>query len=185
MKIESLWNSFKKVIWLVLVIWAVFLLSRFFPSVNDHGIVPRTVAGLPGILFAPFLHAGLVHIAGNTAGLLAMGFFMTVLDDDRLFYTLVPIVLIGGLGTWIIGRSGSNHLGASGMIFGMLGYLLASGFFRREIRSIVVSVLVFVLYGSMLMGVFPILPEVSWESHLCGFCAGVLTASGSRSIKRK
>ncbi len=185
MKVNEVWKSYKKVLWLVIFIWIIFILSVLVPAVNDFGIIPRSVTGLPGIICAPFLHANFLHIFENTIGLLMLGFFMTILDDDRLYYTLVPIILIGGLGTWLIGRSDSIHLGASGMIFGMLGYLIAVGIFRMDIKSIIISVLVFFLYGGMIFGVFPSIPSVSWESHMCGFFAGVLTASGTKKLKRK
>lgn len=181
---NSLWKSYKKIIWLVICIWIVFLLSRVLP-LNSFGIIPRTVGGLPGIIIAPFLHAGLLHVFENTIGLLLLGFFMILLEDDRTIYTLVPIVILGGFGTWLIGRSGSVHLGASGMIFGMLGFLITAGLFRMDIKSIIISILVLFFYGGMFFGVFPTVPEVSWESHMCGFIAGVITASGTKKSKRK
>lgn len=181
---KQIWSAYKKIIYLVVFLWIIFFLSRFFP-LNDFGIMPRTVSGLPGILFAPFLHYDMVHIVENSIGLLVLGFFMVLLEENRIYYTMVPVIILGGAGTWLIGRSGSVHLGASGVIFGMFGYLVTVGLFRRDFRSIIISVSVLLLYGGMVFGVLPTVPQVSWESHLCGFIAGVITASGTKVKKRK
>lgn len=181
---KNFWSAYKKIIYLVIFIWIVFFLSRIFP-LNSFGIIPRTVAGLPGIICAPFLHHDLVHITENSIGLLVLGFFMILLEEKRVYFTLVPVIILGGAGTWLIGRADSVHLGASGVIFGMLGYLVTAGLFRRDLRSVIISVVVLVLYGGMVFGVLPTIPQVSWESHLCGFIAGIITASGTKVKKRK
>ncbi len=181
---KNIWSAYKKIIRLVILIWIVFFLSRFFP-INEYGIIPRSAGGLAGIFFAPFLHYDMVHIVENSIGLLALGFFLVLMDQNRVYHTLVPVILLGGTGTWLIGRSGSVHLGASGVIFGILGYLVAAGLFRRDLKSVIISVAVLLLYGGMVIGVLPTVPHVSWESHLCGFIAGVITASGNKAGKRK
>lgn len=181
---KNIWVAYKKLIYLVVFLWIVFFLSRIFP-LNNFGIIPRTAAGLPGIIFAPFLHHDMVHITENSIGLLILGFFMALLEEKRIYYTLLPVTVLGGAGTWLIGRPDSVHLGASGLIFGMLGYLVTAGLFRRDFRSVIISVAVILLYGGMVFGVFPTVPQVSWESHLCGFIAGVITASGTKVKKRK
>ena len=180
---KNIWSAYKKIIFLVVFLWIVFLISRIFP-LNDYGIIPRTVWGLPGIICAPFLHHNLLHITENSIGLLVLGFFMILLEENRIYYTLLPVIILGGAGTWLIGRADSVHIGASGMIFGMLGYLVTAGLFRRDLRSVIISVVVLLLYGGMVFGVFPGVPSVSWESHLCGFIAGVITASGTKVKKR-
>jgi membrane associated rhomboid family serine protease len=181
---KNFWSAYKKIILLVVFLWIVFAISRIFP-INNFGIIPRTVAGLPGIICAPFLHQNLVHITENSIGLFILGFFMILLEENRIYYTLVPVVILGGAGTWIIGRADSVHLGASGVIFGMLGYLVTAGLFRRDLKSIIISVVVLLFYGGMVFGVLPTIPQVSWESHLCGFIAGIITASGTKVKKRK
>jgi membrane associated rhomboid family serine protease len=85
--------------------------------------------------------------------------------------------VLGGAGTWIIGRGNSVHIGASGVIYGILGYLLSAGIFRRDFRSIAVSILVFLVYGGLILGVLPSDSFVSWESHLCGFLSGIVLSS--------
>lgn len=181
---KNFWSAYKKIIFLVVLLWIVFAVSRIFP-INNFGIIPRTVEGLPGIILAPFLHQNLVHITENSIGLLILGFFMILLEENRIYYTLVPVVILGGAGTWVIGRADSVHLGASGVIFGMLGYLVTAGLFRRDLKSIIISVVVLLFYGGMVFGVLPTIPQVSWESHLCGFIAGIITASGTKVKKRK
>ncbi len=182
MNLKSIWDAYKQVIYLVVFLWIVFLVSRV-SSVNSFGIAPRTMAGLPGIILAPFLHHDLIHIAENSAGLLVLGFFMILLEPRGLFYKVVPIIILGGAGTWLIGRADSVHLGASGLIFGMLGYLIAAGLFRRDLKSVLISVIVLLFYGGMIFGVLPSIPSVSWESHLCGFISGIITASGKKVRK--
>lgn len=165
----------KNLLYFIAILWIVHIVS-YFIDINRYGIVPRVVAGLPGIIFAPFLHNSFPHLAANSVSLFILGLFMITLENRRTFAVAVSLVIIGGIGTWFIGRS-SIHIGASGLIFGMFGYILAIGFFRRDFKSIIISIAVFLLYSGMLFGVIPVNTAVSWESHLCGFFAGILMAS--------
>lgn len=157
---------------LIGLLWLILLLSAIFPLQN-FGIVPRTLTGLPGILFAPFLHANVSHLAANTVALLVLGLILFTLEGPRMFGITAVIIFFGGLGTWLIGRGGSIHLGASGLIYGIFGYVLAAGIFKRSIASIMGAIVVLLLYGGMIWGVLPSQTGVSWEGHLCGFLAGV------------
>lgn len=157
---------------LIGLLWIILLLSAIFPLQN-FGIVPRTLTGLPGILFAPFLHANVSHLAANTVALLVLGLILFTLEGPRMFGITAVIIFFGGLGTWLIGRGGSIHLGASGLIYGIFGYVLSAGIFKRSIASIIGAIVVLLLYGGMIWGVLPSQTGVSWEGHLCGFLAGV------------
>ena len=97
-------------------------------------------------------------------------------EKDRTLIIIFLIIVFGGLGTWIIGHQGV-HIGASGVIYGMIGFLGAGGIFRRSVKTIIISVIVFLLYGgSVLGGILPTQSYISWESHLCGLIVGVILA---------
>lgn len=159
--------------------WAVFFLSAALPflNLNAHGVVPRSLSGLQGILFAPWLHASLGHIAANTGGLLVLGWLCMWPRISLLWEATAGAMLGAGLCAWLFGASGSVHIGASGLVFGYAGYLVARGYYTRKIVSILVALLVISSFGlSMLFGVLPLYPGLSWQSHLGGLLGGVLVA---------
>ena len=159
---------FGAVLWIVQIINASdnYGLDRF-------GLQPREVDGLWGVLTMPFLHASYGHMFSNTVPLLAIGWIL-LLSGVRTWLTVTAIVIVvGGILTWLIGPHGVI-VGASGMIFGWLGYLLARAYFSRKVKWIFTAVVVLIFFGSLLFGLFPTLHSgVSWQAHLCGFLAGV------------
>jgi len=167
--------------------WAVFFLSAALPflNLNGHGVVPRSVGGLQGILFAPWLHASLGHISANTSGLLVLGWLCLWPRISNFWEATVGAMLGAGLCAWLFGAPDSIHIGASGLVFGYAGYLVARGYYTRKIVSILVALLVVSSFGlSMLVGVLPLYPGLSWQSHIGGVLGGVLAArlgSSSRS----
>jgi membrane associated rhomboid family serine protease len=169
----------------VALVWVMELFDFIVPGrwLDSHGIVPRTISGLWGILFAPLLHGGFTHLIANTVPFLTLGFLVMLRGLGTFIGVSLLVILLGGLGVWIFGAPG-YHIGASGLIFGYIGYLLARGWFERGVGSIVVAVLVALLYGGALWGVLPGQPGVSWEGHLFGFLAGVATAGMMRSRPR-
>ncbi|MBD2015993.1 rhomboid family intramembrane serine protease [Microcoleus sp. FACHB-53] len=151
-------------------------------ALNVYGIAPRHIIGLRGILFAPFLHGGLGHLIANTIPFIVLGWFV-MLQETRDFFRVSAItMLVSGLGTWVFGSPNSIHIGASGLIFGYLGFLLLRGYFERNFPSILLSLVVGFLYGSTIWGVLPTRPGISWEGHLFGFIGGVIAA---RLLARK
>lgn len=159
--------------------WAVFFLSAALPflNLNGHGVVPRSFGGLQGILFAPWLHASLGHIAANTSGLLVLGWLCLWPRLSNFWQATVGAMLGAGLCAWLFGAPHSVHIGASGLVFGYASYLVARGYYTRDIVSIFVALLVASSYGlSMLFGVLPLYPGVSWQSHIGGVLGGVLAA---------
>jgi len=172
---QNIWQSCKTIIFIIILLWLIFAIGLIIP-LDWLGIKPRSISGLPGIIFAPFIHAGIDHLLANSISLLLLGTAFFAIERRLPLFILLFIIITGGLGTWIIGRSGYLHIGASGVIYGILGYLLAMGVFARNIKAILVSVLVFVLYGGMVWGIFPSDGFISWESHLCGFIAGIIAA---------
>jgi membrane associated rhomboid family serine protease len=145
-------------------------------ALNSYGVRPHQLIGLRGILFAPFLHGGLGHLIANTIPFLILGWFV-MLQETRDFFVVTGItMLVSGLGTWLVGSTNSVHIGASGIIFGYLGFLLLRGYFERNFPSILLSLIVGFLYGGTIWGVLPIQYGVSWQMHLFGFIGGVIAA---------
>jgi membrane associated rhomboid family serine protease len=167
---------------LVTLLWGVELLDQFVfrlvlhNTLDIYGIIPRNVMGLRGILFAPFLHGGLVHLIGNTIPFVILGWLIMLRETRDFIVVSLIAALTSGVGTWLIGDPHSIHIGASGVIFGYLGYLLLRGYFEHSVTSIMISLFVGTLYGSLILGVLPLQEGVSWEGHLFGFVGGVLAA---------
>lgn len=141
-----------------------------------YGIRPRTIDGLWGIPAAPFLHANPEHLISNTVPLLLLG-WLVMLRDARHFVPVTLLATLGaGLCAWTLGAPGSVHIGASGVVFGYLGFLILAGWFARSFGSILLSVVVTGLWGGLVFGVLPGQPGVSWQAHLGGFVGGALAA---------
>jgi membrane associated rhomboid family serine protease len=149
--------------------------GRWCGGLNQFGIFPRQIAGLRGILFAPFLHGGFAHLIANTVPFATLG-WLVMLRRTADFWVVTAIAIgVGGLGTWLLGTPGC-HIGASGVIFGYLGYLISRGYFERRIGSVLFSLVVLLLYGGLLWGVLPLRIGISWEGHLFGFIGGIIAA---------
>ena len=166
---------------------ALLYVIEAYDSVTGHrldsnGIRLLETDGLTGILFAPLLHADWQHLIANTGPALILGFLMTLAGMGRFLGATAIIWLLGGFGTWLIGNIGaprgveSVHIGASGLIFGWLTFLIVFGFFTRHAWQIVVGIIVLFVYGGVLWGALPGTFGVSWQGHLCGGIAGVLAA---------
>ena len=168
------------------LLWGLELADQlvFAGGLDAFGIHPREVWGLLGILASPLLHGGFGHLSSNTVGLLVFGTLTLMWGRREFLWVTLASTLIGGLGTWLIGATGSVHIGASGVVFGYFGYVLARGFYERKFMSIVVSLVVGVMFGSMVFGAVPGMagPGISWECHLFGLIGGVLVA---RRLQRK
>ena len=143
---------------------------------DADGIVPRSVDGLDGIVWAPLLHGGWAHLIANTLPFLIFGFLVMAHGIGRFVVVTAVIWLVGGLGVWLTGAPSTVHIGMSGVIFGWLTYLLVRGFFARSAAQIVLAVVVFLLWGGILLGVLPGQEGVSWQGHLFGALAGVVAA---------
>lgn len=162
---------------MVVVAWGIefadSVLHLFGFSLDVFGIFPRRVFGLLGVLFAPLLHGGWMHLMSNTVAFLGLGFAMSLAERDRFLRTTLYLVIFSGVGTWLIGRSGTVHIGASGLIYGYLGYLLSRAWAEKRALWMISGIVVAILYGSMLWGILPSEEGISWEGHLCGFLAGL------------
>ena len=159
---------------IILIFWAVYVLSLFVP-LQRFGLVPRTMWGLIGILASPFLHANIYHLYANTMGLLIFGIIFAFLENRNTPYLIIEIIILQGTALWLFGRNG-NHIGASGLIFGLFGYLLLIGYFRKQFKFIIVSLGILIFYGGTIEGILPTQADISWDGHLFGFCVGCLEA---------
>jgi membrane associated rhomboid family serine protease len=170
----------------VAVLCGIYLLQLLLPAPWGRlAILPRTEAGLAGVLFAPLLHASFSHLVSNAAPLLVL---LVVLFSDPRYRpepTLAVIWLASGLGTWLIGRGGAVHLGASGLVFGLVSYLIVSGLLMRSWRAAIVALAVFFLFGGIAYGLLPQPGPVSWEGHLCGALAGAASAHRTHGRPRR
>ena len=165
-------GSFVLAFWVIEVLdWVIFrgALDRF-------GVRPRSISGLWGILFGPFLHVGFGHVLANTIPFLVLGWFVMIRRLRDFVLVTAIAAAVSGLGIWLIGPSRSIHLGASGLVFGYFGFLLLRGYYERRLSSILWSIAVVALYGGMLWGVLPQQAGVSWQAHLFGFIGGGLAA---------
>ena len=159
----------------VALAWALELVDRliFDGGLDRFGIRPRTPQGLWGIPAAPLLHGGWAHLAANTLPFVVLGWLVMLRRMRDFLLVTVVVVLVGGLGVWLIGAPNTIHIGASGLIFGYVGYVLARGYFERSIGSVLLAGVVAVVYGGALFGLLPGQPGISWEGHLAGFASGV------------
>jgi membrane associated rhomboid family serine protease len=159
---------------MVLFMWLVEGVDALFfnGALDGFGIRPRTLDGLYGILYAPFLHGSFAHLMANTIPLLVLGWFVLLHGVKRFVFVTITVILISGLGTWLIGPPHSVHIGASGLVFGYFGFLLLNSWFERSLSSVLWAVLVFFLYGSLMWGVLPQGNNISWQGHLFGFIGG-------------
>ncbi|ANE44357.1 rhomboid family intramembrane serine protease [Deinococcus puniceus] len=149
----------------------------FGGALDVYGIQPRNPDALSHIFSAPFLHGGFDHLLANTVPVAVLAFMSALRGLWRFALATLIIVALGGALVWLFGRGGSVHLGASELVFGYLAYLLGAGWWERSASAIIAAVVALLLYGGALWGVLPGNPEISWESHLFGFVAGVVGAA--------
>ncbi|MFZ2447346.1 MAG: rhomboid family intramembrane serine protease [Syntrophobacteraceae bacterium] len=161
----------------IAILWAVYFVGLVLPvDIRIYGIRPRRIDGLPGLIFSPFLHFGLRHLLSNTLALAPLLFFSLTYSIRLTMKAVIIIALIGGAGVWLFGQSHTVHIGSSGIAFGLIGYLLAIGLFRKELLAVLVSCVVAFYYGWVLYSLVAVLPGVSWTGHFFGFASGVLAA---------
>ena len=148
---------------------------------GDLGVRPRQSSGLPGILFAPLLHGDFAHLIANTPPLLVLGTAMLYLYPNSARKVLPAVYLGPGIAVWLFAR-GSVHVGASGLVYGMVSYIFVAGLIRRDRRAVGASMLVCFMYGALVWGVLPIESRVSWETHLAAALIGVVLALALRNL---
>jgi len=171
-----------------LALWAIEVVDWLVMGgrLDAYGVRPRSIEGLLGIAFAPLLHGGFGHLLANTVPFVLLGFLVTARKRMDFWVVAAASALAAGLGTWAIGGAGTVHIGASGVVFGFLGFLMGRGIYERRAGTIVLSLVVTVLFGGMLTGVLPTVgPGISWEGHLFGWLGGLATARALGSRKKR
>ena len=154
--------------------WITYFVSLVLP-IKQFGLVPRTLPGLIGIFSAPFLHGSLMHLIENSISFTIFSVALALLEGKKMFAKVMLMVTIGGLLTWLMGGD-ANHIGVSGLIFGLWGYMLLSGWFSREMKYIVVLITLMFFYSGMIFAILPGKAGISWEGHLFGFIAGIIVS---------
>lgn len=160
----------------VVAIWAVFLVNSglFGGNLNYFGIHPLDPSSLWGIITAPLLHANMEHLISNSIPG-AVFAFLIGFSGRRVFWEVtVIVVIVAGVGTWLFGGAGTNHIGASGVVYGWLAYLVLRGIFNRSLSQIITGAVLGFFYSGLVLGLLPGTPGVSWQGHLFGAVGGVL-----------
>jgi len=157
---------------LIMLLCTVLLLINSIFTVNQFGIVPREFSHLSGIIFAPFLHGDWSHLLSNFFPFVIFSSLIGLHSLKRFWLVFTLSVLMTGSLVWLFARGASVHIGMSGVVYSMWGYLIVYGTMQKHFRDIVISILVLVLYGGLVFGVLPSAPNVSYESHFFGAIAG-------------
>jgi membrane associated rhomboid family serine protease len=162
----------------VMFFWLAFFTNQAYDlNLNQYGIAPRSLSGLRGILFSPFLHGDFGHLFSNTIPFLVSGSFLFHFFKQLSWKIFGLIWFISGFGVWLIGDFYSIHIGASGLVYGLVAFLLTGGIIRKNRNLAAVSLVLIFLYGSMVWGIFPQISmmdaNISWEGHLFGALAGI------------
>ena len=165
------------------LLWALELVDQASGNrLDGYGIHAREIDGLPEIFTAPLLHAGWQHLVGNSVPFLVLGFLVLLSGVARWVVSTLASVVSSGLFAWALTPAGTIVLGASGLVFGWLTYLIARGLWSRRPGQVVLGVVVLFVYGGLIWGVLPGAPGVSWQAHLGGAVGGVLAA---RALHRR
>tara|TARA_B100000767_G_scaffold267194_1_gene285593 strand:+ start:50 stop:721 length:672 start_codon:yes stop_codon:yes gene_type:complete len=174
-KKKILSTLFIPIIFLFLM-WLVKIIEvNFQVNFVRYGVFPKTIEGLKGILFSPFIHKDFTHLINNSYPIIILGGMLFAIYRKIAVQLFIWFYFISGFWLWVIGRP-SFHIGASGIIYSLASFLLVSGIISKNPRLTAVSMLVIFLYGSMIWGLLPTKGAISWEGHLSGFIAGILVA---------
>lgn len=179
-------DEFRGIAVFISALWIVWFVNLVLPiKLTDWGVHPRTIGGLIGIPLMPFLHGGFGHLLGNT---IPLAILLTLLAGSRSssWQVVVEVVLLGGALLWCFGRSSVTHVGASGLIYGLIAFMIVAGLLEKRLVPLGIAILVGFLYGTTLIfGVLPSFAQhISWDGHLFGAIAGVIVAySNTRRSK--
>jgi membrane associated rhomboid family serine protease len=165
----------KYIFQLIALLYVIYFISLFVP-ITKFGIVPRTTHGLIGVFTAPFLHGGIRHLLSNTVPLITLLILLNTIYPTKTVAVFLFITIAGGLLVWIFGRN-ANHIGASGLIYGLVAFLIVNGILEKKYIPIFISIAVGAVYGGLIWGILPsVRSYISWEGHLFGAVAGILIA---------
>lgn len=160
----------------ILLLWVIHLVKVIFDlDLGNWGIYPLHTEGLPGIITAPLIHADFKHLLSNSVPLLGMLAIMVLFYPTVALRSFMLIYFLTGLSVWLFGRN-VFHIGASGVVYGLVAFVFWSGVFRRSLKSIILALIIVILYTPMFAGILPSQEGISWESHLLGAIVGVFTS---------
>ncbi|WP_027019317.1 rhomboid family intramembrane serine protease [Corynebacterium sputi] len=162
------------------VTWLVYFIDTYLTGgmlTQLGGVRPWDTWGLLGIFFAPFLHGDFAHLTANTVPAAVLGGLIAFTSKKLWFQVTAIVMIVSGVLTWLLGGLGTNHIGASGLVYGWLAFLIARGIWNRSFLQLALGVVLAVFYSGLLWGVFPTQQGVSWQMHLFGAVGGVLAAS--------
>lgn len=171
-------ERFRPLLIFVAIMWLVEIIDRliFHGNLDRLGIEPRQLAGLRGIIFAPFLHGSFAHLIANTIPFLILGFLIMARHKSHFLLISAVIVLLSGLGTWLIAPANTVHIGASGLIFGYFAFLVVNAWYERSFTAVILAMLVLVFYGGLIGGILPAGNGISWQGHIFGLMGGAVAA---------
>jgi len=170
-------TAFRVILIMVAVMWGLEVVDIAAGHRLDRlGIEPRDADGLVGVVTAPFLHAGFGHLASNTVPFVALGLAIAFSGLARLAKVTGIVMLVGGLGTWLLAPENTVHIGASGVVFGYAAYLIVRGIFNRSLGELALAAVVVLFMGGALLGGLVPRSGVSWQGHLFGALGGLVAA---------
>lgn len=175
-----LWQ-FIGLLWILEILDQILLNRRL----DSLGLQPGNWQHWEGILLMTFLHGDLLHLFNNTIGLIIFGTLLVAGNRTDLYYATVGSILGCGLAVMLLGQPGSVHIGASGLVFGWWSFLIAKGFYQRNLRSILIAVLVMFFFGGMIYGILPGQSSISWQGHFGGAVGGITGARLAKKNLRK
>lgn len=176
-RIQTAKNYITPLVFFIGLIWVLEFIDWliFSNGLDQLGIIPREFVGLRGIVLSPFLHDGFDHVLANTAPFFILG-LLVLLRNGRQFASItLTIIVVSGLGVWLLGAPNSIHIGASGIVFGYFGFLLSVAYYEKSVAAVLLAAIVVFLYGGMVQGLLP-QQEVSWLGHIFGFVGGIVAA---------
>ncbi len=169
----------------VALLWVIEIVNASGADLTEDGIRPRQLGGLWGVLWAPLLHANFAHLESNTIPLLVLGFLVLLGGLVRFGAVTATVWLVSGIGVWLLGGANTVVVGASGLAFGWLAYIIVRGVFTRSLVQLALGLVILVVYGGLLWGVLPGASGVSWQAHLFGAVGGILAAAGGADVRRR
>jgi len=168
----------------VIILWLIHIINMVLPvDLRQFGLRPRHISSLWRIFTSPFLHGGFGHLMANSSALFVLTLVSLTLSRKLTFMAVMMIMILGGAFTWLFASSHTIHIGASGIIFGLIGFLIFTGIFRHEWKALVISLVVLIFYGGTLFSLLYYIPGISWSGHFFGFFSGIFAAWRLRHIQ--
>lgn len=175
-QVKDIYRNFIIPLTFPFVIWVIHLISYLFNiNLSQFGVLPRNLYGLIGIIASPLIHGSFSHLLSNTAPLIILGISIFYFYPKKAYVSFLVIYLGTGILVWLLGRE-VYHIGASGVVYGYVSFLFFNGLFRKDNRSIALSLLVVFMYGGLVWGILPGMKGISWESHFFGAVMGLIAA---------